>query len=199
MEPKLNKITAIILAGGKSSRMGKDKGFVELFGKPMIVHTINNIKQVTPKIMVVANEEKYNSLGVNVYSDVYTNKGPLGGIHTGLCHSKTEWNWVIGCDMPNINPNILGYLLQHIGNSRVVVPLWKGGAEPLCAIYNRSCRTDIEKYLLKGKLKTIMALNALNANFINITEDLDFYSPYLFTNLNTQQEVTSFISNNREG
>ena len=198
MKIEPNNITAIILAGGKSSRMGMDKGHVKIGGMTMIQHTINNAKRVTDQIIVIANNKNYNSLGVSVLSDVYTGKGPLGGIHAGLVRSNTAWNWVVGCDMPNIGTGIISHLLNHAGNNQAVVPTWKGNQEPLCAIYHKTCANEIEACLKKGQLKMSFALSNLKVNFINITEDLEFYSPFLFTNLNSQQDVELFNIKNNE-
>ena len=90
MKPELNQITSIILAGGKSSRMGQDKGFLGLEGKPMIQYGIETAQRLSNHIVVIANNKSYHSLGVPVFPDVYIKKGPLGGIHSGLTHSKTD-------------------------------------------------------------------------------------------------------------
>lgn len=198
MKTEPNNITAIILAGGKSSRMGIDKGHVKIGDMSMIQHTINNAKRVTDQIIIIANNKNYNNLGVSVFSDVYTGKGPLGGIHAGLAHSKTAWNWVVGCDMPNIGTGIISYLLNHVGNNQAVVPIWKEKQEPLCAIYHKACTNEIEACLKKEQLKMSLALSTLKVNFINITKDLEFYSPFLFTNLNSQQDVELFNIKNNE-
>ena len=198
MKPELNQITSIILAGGKSSRMGQDKGFLGLEGKPMIQYGIETAQRLSNHIVVIANNKSYHSLGVPVFPDVYINKGPLGGIHSGLTHSKTDWNWVIGCDMPQINTGIVKYLLNHLGKHQIVVPLWKGMAQPLCALYNKDCVDELESCIKKGELKMSHVLSTLKVKFINITEDLDFYSPFLFTNLNDQQDVDLFNISNHE-
>ncbi len=82
--------TGIILAGGKSSRMGEDKGLVLLNGKPMIQYVIEALKGVVSDIIIISNNASYNKFGIPVYPDIIKDKGPVGGIFTGLHHSKTQ-------------------------------------------------------------------------------------------------------------
>ena len=198
MKPKLNQITSIILAGGESTRMGQDKGFLGLEGKPMIQYGIDTAKCLSNHIIVIANNKSYHCLGVPVFPDVYIEKGPLGGIHSGLTHSNTDWNWVIGCDMPQINTGLAKYLFNHLDKHQIIVPLWEGKPQPLCALYNKNCVNDLESCIKKGELKMSDVLSTLKVNFINITKDLEFYSPLLFTNLNDQQDVDLFNTNKHE-
>ena len=198
MKPNLNQITSIIVAGGKSTRMGQDKGLLDLEGKPMIQYGIETAKCLSDHIIVIASNKSYHCLGVPVFPDVYIDKGPLGGIHSGLTHSKTDWNWVIGCDMPQINTGIVKYLFNHLDKHQIIVPLWKGKPQPLCALYNKNCVDALEYCIKKGKLKMSDVLSTLNVKFINITKGLEFYSPLLFTNLNDQQDVDLFNTNNHE-
>ena len=112
-----NKITAIILAGGKSSRMGTDKGLLDFEGNKLIQHVIDNVKSSCEEILVVSNNDGYNSLGYPVVKDRFLNRGPLGGIHAGLSITKTNWNFVIGCDMPFAEKHFIAYLLSHVSKN----------------------------------------------------------------------------------
>ena len=94
------KYTAIILAGGKSSRMGSDKGLVLLNGKPMISYIIEILKKMQIPIIIISNNENYKQFGLPVFADIIKEKGPLGGIYTGLKNSKTESNIIVSCDVP---------------------------------------------------------------------------------------------------
>ena len=104
--------TGIILAGGKSSRMGEDKGLVLLNGKPMIQYVIEALKEVVSDIIIISNNASYNKFRVPVYSDIIKDKGPVGGIYTGLYHSTTELNFCISCDVPMISSDFIFWLLN---------------------------------------------------------------------------------------
>ena len=104
--------TGIILAGGKSSRMGEDKGLVLLNGKPMIQYVIEALKEVVSDIIIISNNASYNKFRIPVYADLIKDKGPVGGIYTGLYHSTTELNFCISCDVPMISSDFILWLLN---------------------------------------------------------------------------------------
>ena len=103
----IKNITGVILAGGKSSRMGTDKGVLELNGKKIIEHIIYSIKPVVDEIIIISNSNNYDYLGFKVYSDIIKERGPLAGIHTALTHTTTERNLIVSCDIPFINSELL--------------------------------------------------------------------------------------------
>lgn len=195
MKNSLKNITGIILAGGKSSRMGTEKGLVKVKGKRLIDHAFDTISKVSNQTIIISNQKYYNGMGVYVFSDVYKGKGPAGGIHTGLSHSSTKWNVIVACDMPNLSFEVLLYLLSHLDDDYdAIVPIFHNNKQPLCALYNRSCLGKLEHFILKGELKMMDILSEIKIKVINITEDLEIYSPYLFGNVNTIEDV-SFVNN----
>src|SRR4051812_31899843 len=114
-----NEITGIILAGGKSSRMGYDKGLAVLNGSKMIDQVYASLKKVVDKVIIVSNTDSYNYLNVPVYQDLYKDKGPIGGIYTGLSHSTTEKNIIVACDMPFVTEAFLKQLSELCGNHQI--------------------------------------------------------------------------------
>ncbi len=145
-----NEITGIILAGGKSSRMGYDKGLAVVHGKKMIEQVYDVISAVTSSVMIIANTDAYNFLGLPVYEDIVKDKGPLGGIYTGLNYSATNDTIVVACDMPLLSIELINQLITLKENKEIVVPTLNGFMEPLCGYYNISILERL-KVLIDGK------------------------------------------------
>ena len=188
-------ITGIVLAGGKSTRMGSEKGLVKVKGKRLIDHSIDSLSSVCSKTIIISNQEHYNEMGVFVHSDVYMDKGPAGGVHAGLFHSTTKWNLVMACDMPNLSSKVLSHICSFIQDDYdACVPVLNSNKQPLCALYNRSCLEKLEHFVLNGELTMMNILSKIKIKVININEDLEIYSPYLFENVNSLEDV-SFVNN----
>src|SRR3989338_6495006 len=119
---KIKKVTAIILAGGKSSRMCRNKAFIKLKGKTFIEKIIVTLKSIFDEVIIVANEvEKLKGLKVRVVKDIVPNRGPLSGIHSGLVNSKTLINFVVACDMPFLNPGVINQMVRIANGYDAVV------------------------------------------------------------------------------
>ena len=151
---KIN-ITGIVLAGGKSSRMGTDKGMMMLNGKRFIDHIFNALVPVVDTVMIIANNDNYHRFNYPVYEDIIKDCGPMGGIYTGLVKSQTEKNIVVSCDIPFITTDTLSYIISRIDNSDIIIPEHEGKLEPLCAIYKKNVRKNLGNYLKRenGKCK----------------------------------------------
>ena len=116
------KFTVIILAGGKSSRMGTDKGLVLMNEIPMIERVIKTVKKAgLSEIIIVSNNTEYKQFGLPVFPDVIPDKGPLGGIYTGLLKSSTVKNLILSCDVPFINETVLKLLIRNGLKSKVTI------------------------------------------------------------------------------
>src|SRR5688572_33465590 len=107
-----SNITAFILAGGKSSRMGTDKGLVPFRGKEMIRWSIDLLQPIFNDVYLVANRPEYAKFGLPVLSDMLHEKGPIGGIYTALTSSNTTWNFIMACDMPFMNNQVIHKLIS---------------------------------------------------------------------------------------
>jgi len=178
-----------ILAGGKSSRMGSDKGMVEFNGKKMIGHVINALRFIH-EVGIISNNEEYNQFGKRVCPDIYKNSGPLGGIHSALYNSNADWNFIVSCDLPFITSEFLFFLLTtlktHKGKTRV--PVHDNKLEPLCALYHKSCISEIEKLILKKELKMQDALLKLEPAYIEVPSVFD--ANVLFRNINSPADMS---------
>lgn len=183
------KITGIVLAGGKSSRMGSDKGMVQLHEKKFIEHILAAILPNVNDIIIIANNKNYTDLGYKVYEDLIKDCGPLGGIYTGLVNSQTENNIIVSCDIPFINSDLIRHIIENIGKAEIAVPVYKGNTEPLCAVYTKRTTTEIYNLIMGGELKIRNVLRHFITKEIHITKRLKFYNDKLLVNINTPEEL----------
>jgi len=147
-------MSLIVLAGGNGTRLNRDKAFLELIeNKTIIENIVNCLKGVFSEIIIVANNlEDYKFLGFKVVPDLVRGKGPLGGIYTGLKTSKEEHNFVLACDMPFVNVDLVRYMLKF-KDFDAVVPRFNGYTEPFHAVYSKNVLPMIENQIKKDELR----------------------------------------------
>jgi len=187
-------VAGFIMAGGESSRMGVDKGLLEIAGVPMIVRAARLVESVVgAPAVVVGTPEKYRALGLRAIADDGPHCGPLGGIATALRASDAEWNLIVACDLPYLTRKWLEYLLQRARDSdaEAVVPLNlapanKRGAEPLCAVYHKGAEQAMRRALERGVRKVTDGLAELRVEVIEPAAWKGFdFDGLLFKNVNT--------------
>jgi molybdopterin-guanine dinucleotide biosynthesis protein A len=184
-------MTGIILAGGKNTRIRREKAFIELeAGQPLIARIIEVLKALFAEILIVSDKkEAYLNYDFPVVEDLIKGKGPLGGIFTGLCYSTSDYNFVVGCDMPFIEPNLIEFMLEGCQEYDVVIPEIGGEVEPLLALYSKNCIPVIFEHLRRDSLKIREILKNLKAKRIGETEIKQFDPRHLsFFNLNTLKD-----------
>jgi molybdopterin-guanine dinucleotide biosynthesis protein A len=195
-EKKHTSFSILVLAGGRSSRMGlnKDKGHMQFKGTSLIGYVLNNImsiKGVTRRnIIIVGPKEKYPGHQFTVVEDLYPQKGPLGGIFSGLQYSKTVYNLVIGYDMPFIEPKLVEYMLNQSKGYDLVIPTYGQELyEPLCAIYSKNCLKVMERSLKNNILAVRNIFSFCKIRWI-IEEEIRMFDPELhsFFNINVQSD-----------
>jgi len=185
------RASGIILAGGKNTRMGIEKSFLKFGTKTLVENTIDIFKTIFSEIIVVTNNSRsFLKFGTIVVEDLIKNKGPLGGVFSGLCFSKSELNFVVGCDMPFVNPYLVKYMISKPEEYDVVIPEVDGRVESLFARYSKNAIPVILSHLLKDKLKTQNVLSELNVLKIT-TEEIERLDPehLSFFNINTQDDL----------
>ena len=185
-EKKIMKITGIIIAGGKSSRMGTDKAFVNYNNKTLIEYAVSVINPVVDTIIISSN--KPNKIkGFKVVSDIYKNIGPVAGLYSCLKVTQTEANIIIPCDTPKLTTVLYKQLLteyQKQKNIVAVVPrLPDGKIEPLIGVYSKSILFEIENSIAVGDYKLVNLLSKINTKYIDIT-DIE-----QFKNINTPADL----------
>ncbi len=140
-----------ILAGGKSSRFGSNKALADWFGRPLISHIVERSLNITEKVFIVANnKEPYAFLDLPVYPDIYPGRGPLSGLHSALYHISSNWVFLLGCDMPLIEPRLISHMVEQKGWASVTTVALNGRMEPLHSLYHRSLLFLLEPLLKAG-------------------------------------------------
>jgi len=147
-------MTGIILSGGKNSRMGKNKAFLELDGERLIDRTVKIFKEVFLEVILVTNSPlEYLDQDVTIVTDLIPGKGAIGGIYTGLFYSSSSHALVAPCDMPFLSRPFIEYMIEAAKTYDIIVPETKDGFEPLHAVYSRHCLPEIRKLMDAGDLK----------------------------------------------
>ena len=184
-------LTAFILAGGKSTRMGADKAFVRLGGRTLLARALDIARSITPDVRIVGDPKKFAAFAPTV-EDVFPNCGPLGGIHAALRSSPTDVNLILAVDVPFVSSALLQHLIERASNSGAMVTVAQtgGGYQPLCAVYRRNFADVAEKALQEGRYK-IDTLFAASSTQTIAERDLEAagFSAKMFRNLNTPQEL----------
>lgn len=145
-------MTGIILAGGKNTRIGKSKPLLKIGNETIIENIINKFRVIFDEILVIGNNVLLYNF-TRVVADIISDKGPLGGLYSGLVNSKSEYNFVVACDMPFINVELVKYMKNNCDDFDVVTPKLKYGYEALHTIYSKNCISHIEKQLKQDNLK----------------------------------------------
>lgn len=192
------KISTIILAGGRSQRLGRTKALETIDGKSVIEHVIERLSPQAAQIIIVTSQEQFNlrvACEAEVLVDIYPDKGPLGGIYTGLVAARFPRSIVVACDMPFLNTRLLNYMVELSRDFDVVVPrLENGKVEPLHAIYSKSCLGIIESQLEGGRLETYALLDIASVRYVEQAECQRFDPKLLsFFNINYQSDLDQAI------
>jgi molybdenum cofactor guanylyltransferase len=196
---KKNKLSAAILAGGQSRRMGQDKALLDIDGRALIEYVLDATRQVADETMIIASERpEYEQFGVRIVPDKYPQSGSLGGIYTAVSEASNDRCLVLACDMPFVNVDLLRFMAEHDVDYDVLVPALsperstQGGEETLetlHAIYRKSCMSAIERQLQAGVYKVIGFFSEVNVE--KLPEEVVLqHDPQLlsFFNANTPEE-----------
>ena len=193
VEPAFSEdVTAFILAGGKSSRMGADKAFLDFDGRTLLERTLELARSVTADVRIVGDREKFAQFAP-VVEDIFPGQGPLGGIHVALRSSTSDLNLMLAVDAPFVSRALLQYLIReahHAPEATVVVPSCNGHRQPLCALYRREFADAAEKALIARKNRIDALFDTVKSRVID-EEELERagFSAALFCNLNTPEDV----------
>lgn len=185
-------VTGFVLAGGKSTRMGRDKAFVEFNGLTLLARSLEVTRLITSDVRIVGAREKFVPFAP-VVEDVFRDRGPLGGIHAALRASDTELNLMLAVDMPFVSVAFLQYLVNEARSSAeaaAIVPCSDSGLQPLCAVYRRRFADAAEQALLAGRNKIGLLFDVAETRVI-AEEEIDRvgFSGSIFRNLNTPDQL----------
>jgi len=186
----MQEVTAFILAGGQSSRMGRDKAFLQLGGRTLLQRALELARAVATEVRIAGQKEKF-ACYAPVVEDLYPGRGPLAGIHAALRSSATELNLILGVDTPFLEAALLRYLVEQAeaGGAVVTVPRIGAKYEPLCAVYRRGFAELAEESLRaeRNKIDPLFAMTSLRVVDQAELRTLAF-DPGMFDNLNTAEE-----------
>ena len=188
---KIEGVTGVILAGGTSSRMGRNKALLEINGSSIIASTYRTLATLFHEVIIVTNTpHDYQFIPCRKVPDIYPGIGSVAGLHSALAHSITGRTFVTACDMPFVDPNIIRHLcdLQQDGYD-AVIPFSKGGQEPLHAVYTSKCEDFFEIAINNGERKILDILSRMNARLVTWEEmKVIGGSAEAFLNVNTPEE-----------
>jgi molybdenum cofactor guanylyltransferase len=186
----VDSVTGFVLAGGKSSRMGQDKAFMQLAGRTLLASALERAQAATGNAWIAGSAEKFAAFGP-VVDDVYPGRGPLAGIHAALAGTRTQLNLITAVDMPFLQLNFLKYLIAQARASKaaVVVPRAGGGLQPLCAVYRKDFAQVAQRSLSAGKNKVDTLFADVQTLVIEQAElERSGFTEEMFRNLNTEQD-----------
>ena len=157
----------LILAGGQSRRMGRDKALMPVRGRPVIERVLHRLRGWGDPLVVTNRPDAYRHLGVPLASDRFPGKGPLAGIHAGLARYRHRVNLVVACDMPFVSRAVADLLLKGLEGHDAIVPRVDGRLHPLFALYTRDCIEPLEASLTAGKLDVVRFLTRIRTRFLD--------------------------------
>ena len=179
-------ITGIVLAGGKSSRMGSDKGLLKIDDTTFIERIIEAMKPLVNQIIIVSNNPEYDQFGYTRIEDDIKDSGPLAGLYSGLKHSNSEFNLILSCDIPLIKTEMLKMLVEaDYKNNEVTQIECNGKTMPLIAIYQKKCMHKCLELLQQGERRLRIAVNQMKTNTILIDTEFDVF----VQNINTKEDL----------
>jgi FdhD protein len=190
-QPKIEGVTGVILAGGSSSRMGRNKALLEVDGTPIITRIYRTLAGLFHDVIVVTNSPlDYDFLPCRKVPDIYPGCGSIAGLHSALVHSRSAYAFVTACDMPFLDPDLISYLCDaRQDECDAVVPFSDGGQEPLHALYSAACRDIFENAIRQGERKILDVLGRMNVRQVSCDELRSAgVKESSFVNVNTPEE-----------
>jgi molybdopterin-guanine dinucleotide biosynthesis protein A len=185
-------INAYLLAGGRSTRMGQDKGLAPLNGRPLCAYGLDALRACFSQVFIITAQQEYAQFGLPLLPDLHPDCGPLGGIYTGLRHSGSAYSFFLACDMPFVSPAIIHRIMAQASDADAILPIANARLQPLCGMYHKRCILNLEK--------SINAKNYRMMHFIEgmICKKIEINSDIAFENVNTPEllEKSSFLMKN---
>jgi molybdopterin-guanine dinucleotide biosynthesis protein A len=189
----LTGATAIVLAGGRSSRMGTPKALLLFDNTPLIVHIVSTLQPLFAEVVVVAAAgQDLPSIPVTLVRDEVAYQGPVGGICYGLKAARGSLCFVTACDSAFLNPRLITHLVSQIPEHDVVVPHWQGRFQPLHAVYRRSVLPLLEAQLARGELRPVALFEKVRTRRVE-EDEIRRFDPdgSSFFNMNTPEDYAA--------
>jgi molybdenum cofactor guanylyltransferase len=192
-------VSCIVLAGGKSTRLGRNKAFETIGEKSLLARAVSSLASFNSEIIIVVAKESslpelvdYQRL--KIVRDIFSGKGSLGGIYTGLVDSKSFYNIVVACDMPFLSPDLLHYMVDQAENYDIVIPKINETLEPLHSVYSKRCIPSLKYLIEQNRLSILELIPMVKIRYIQ-DEEIDRFDPehLSFFNINTETDLRSGI------
>ncbi len=186
----MNNLTGIILAGGKSSRMGKDKGLVKYAGKAMVEYSLEICRQLCNEILISTANPDYAVFGYPLIEDEIQDIGPIGGIYAALKRAGNSLTIILPCDTPFLKKELFELLVDKAKEADIVVPYTEElNMEPLCACYSKTLLPLMEKQIAEKDFKLQNLIERAQSKKIKIDNRYEFYTENLFSNMNNPKDL----------
>ena len=185
------RMNGFVLAGGKSTRMGRDKALLLLRNTTLILRAAEILKPFVFEVTLLAPPKRYGKLWPSVVADRWPNQGPLGAVCTGLLHSHAEWNVFLACDIPLVSRRFMDLLIRRVctASSDAVVPRDGDEWQPFSAAYHARCREIFVKAFEEGERSMVRLLDKMSVDVITPVDMLTAgISPVELTNVNTPED-----------
>jgi molybdenum cofactor guanylyltransferase len=185
----------VILAGGLSRRMGRDKAGLPAGDGTLIQHLARRLAPVVDETIVAGGSGHHDLPGLTTVDDRYPGLGPLAGIHAGLLVARSPFVWVVGCDLPDVDPGLGALLYGLAGDVDAVVPRIDSEPQSVCAVYDRALAPRIERLLAAGERRVKMLLAASKVRYVT-PDELRAVDPELrsFRNINTPADYQAWLT-----
>lgn len=194
--------TGVILAGGKSSRMGTNKSFLKIGNQTIIERIVDLMNSIFSEVILITNSpEEYKFLNLPLFEDIYRWKGPLAGIHSALVHSTTEKIFVLSCDVPLMSKEMIQYIVEYKSDKPIIFCEAAGHYQPLVGVYSKVILNEVENFISTTEVSNKSFhhfLKNVEAEIIH-PEKLSFYKDELFFNVNRPEdfeELKKFFTHN---
>ena len=186
-----------VLAGGRSSRMGRDKALLPWAGQTVLAAVLRAVEQAAGQVILIAPARRYPSPGCPVIPDLRPGLGPLAGLETALSVTGDEWNLVVACDMPRLTAPLLARLLADAAacDADCLIPTTPNGSHPLAAVYHRRCLPAVSRALDEGNLRLLDAL----ARVRSAPWPVPPADEPQFANLNTADQWRALLQSEQKG
>lgn len=186
-----SEITGVILAGGKSSRMGVNKALLQLGGQKIIERTVELMCAIFSEVIIITNTpEEYKFLDLPLFEDIYKWKGPLAGIHSALMHSDVEEVFILSCDVPLMSREMIEYIVNYKTNKLIRICEADGNLHPLAGVYSKKILDALEKFLTENDQgdRSVRSFLKISETEIINAQNLVFYRDEIFFNVNSPEE-----------
>ena len=190
---KIKDVSGVVLAGGRSTRYGKNKALVKLHGIPLIERVLDVMRPIFRRVIIITNTpDEYSYLELPMYQDIIKGLGPLGGIITGL-RVIPDSGFFVACDMPFLNQGLIRHIVEIKADFDVVVPRISGNLEALHALYRTGCQRKIEDLINSGIYQVFRFFNEVSVRYVD-EDEVRIFDPDMrsFLNVNRPEGLDDF-------